>query len=137
MAGIARWNYFKNSSCGRLEQGLEWSLQYSSQSGIARGAMTEKDLKEIHGNMEKELEKHNIKIEKIYYCPHGWDEGCECRKPKPGMLFQAAREYNLDLSKSTFIGDDERDLQAYREMLPVKRASAYRMKSLGGSLCKL
>lgn len=84
----------------------------SNQAGIARGAMTEQDLKEIHGNMEKELEKHNVKIEKIYYCPHGWDDGCECRKPKPGMLFQAAREYDLDLSKSLFIGDDERDLQA-------------------------
>ncbi len=84
----------------------------SNQAGIARGAMTEHDLKEIHGAMEKELEKHNVKIEKIYYCPHGWDDGCECRKPKPGMLFQAAREYDLDLSKSLFIGDDERDLQA-------------------------
>ena len=84
----------------------------SNQAGIARGAMTEHDLKEIHRNMEKELEKHNVEIEKIYYCPHGWDDGCECRKPKPGMLFKAAREYDLDLSKSLFIGDDERDLQA-------------------------
>jgi len=84
----------------------------SNQAGIARGAMTQQDLKEIHGNMEKELKEHNVKIEKIYYCPHGWNEGCECRKPKPGMLFQAAREYDLDLSKSVFIGDDERDLQA-------------------------
>lgn len=84
----------------------------SNQAGIARGAMTEQDLNKIHGNMEKELEKYNVKIEKIYYCSHGWDDGCECRKPKPGMLFQAAREYDLDLSKSTFIGDDERDLQA-------------------------
>ena len=84
----------------------------SNQAGIARGVMTERDLKEIHRSMEKELEKHDVKIEKIYYCPHGWDDGCECRKPKPGMLFQAAREYDLDLSKPTFIGDDERDLQA-------------------------
>ena len=84
----------------------------SNQAGIARGAMTEHDLKEIHRNMEKELEKHNVKIEKIYYCPHGWDDGCKCRKPKPGMLFQAAREYDLDLTKSIFIGDDERDFQA-------------------------
>lgn len=84
----------------------------SNQAGIARGAMTEQDLEKIHENMEKELEKHNVKIQKIYYCPHGWNEGCECRKPKPGMLFQAAREYDLDLSKSLFIGDDERDLHA-------------------------
>lgn len=84
----------------------------TNQAGIARGAMTEQDLKEIHGNLEKELEKHSVKIDGIYCCPHGWNDGCDCRKPKPGMLFQAAREHDLDLSKSTFVGDDERDLQA-------------------------
>ena len=84
----------------------------TNQAGIARGAMTENDLKNIHENLERELEKYNVKIEGIYYCPHGWNDGCECRKPKPGMLFQAAREHDLDLSKTLFIGDDERDLQA-------------------------
>ena len=84
----------------------------TNQAGIARGAMTEQDLKKIHENLENELEKHNVKIEGIYYCPHGWDDGCECRKPKPGMFFQAAIDHDLDLSKSIFIGDDERDLQA-------------------------
>jgi D-glycero-D-manno-heptose 1,7-bisphosphate phosphatase len=74
--------------------------------------MTERDLKKIHANLEKELEKHNVNIEGIYYCPHGWNEECECRKPKPGMFFQAAREHDLDLTKSIFVGDDERDLQA-------------------------
>ena len=83
----------------------------TNQAGIARGAMTEDDLKAIHSNLERELEKENVKIEGIYYCPHGWDDGCECRKPKPGMFFRAAREHDLDLSKSVFIGDDERDLQ--------------------------
>ena len=83
----------------------------TNQAGIARGTMTDQDLREIHSNLERELKKHNVKIEGIYYCPHGWNDGCECRKPKPGMLFQAAREHDLDLSKSTFIGDDERDLQ--------------------------
>lgn len=84
----------------------------TNQAGIARGAMTEKDLKAIHSNLERELEKENVKTEGIYYCPHGWNDGCECRKPKPGMLLQAAREHDLDLSKALFIGDDERDLQA-------------------------
>jgi len=84
----------------------------TNQAGIQRRIMTEQNLRDIHMNLELELEKHNVEIEGIYYCPHGWDEGCECRKPKPGMLFQAAREHDLDLSKSTFIGDDERDLQA-------------------------
>ena len=51
-------------------------------------------------------------IEAMYYCPHDWDEGCECRKPKPGLLFQAQRDLHLDLSRTLFIGDDERDGQA-------------------------
>ena len=84
----------------------------TNQAGISRGAMTEDDLKAIHSILENELGKEGVCIEKIYYCPHGWDDGCECRKPKPGMLFQAAREYDLDLSESIFIGDDKRDLEA-------------------------
>jgi D-glycero-D-manno-heptose 1,7-bisphosphate phosphatase len=43
---------------------------------------------------------------------HDWEAGCECRKPKPGMLFQAQRDFHLDLSRTFFIGDDERDAQA-------------------------
>ena len=48
-------------------------------------------------------------VDAIYYCPHNWDDGCECRKPKAGMLFQAQRDFNLDLSRTWFVGDDERD----------------------------
>ncbi|MCK4364483.1 MAG: HAD-IIIA family hydrolase [Thermoplasmatales archaeon] len=81
----------------------------TNQAGIARGMMTEEDLADIHKKLKEELSKHNVKINGIYYCPHGWDEGCDCRKPKPGMFFQAAREHGIDLSKTIFIGDDERD----------------------------
>jgi D-glycero-D-manno-heptose 1,7-bisphosphate phosphatase len=81
----------------------------SNQAGIARGLMTETDLREIHNQMQQELESCGAQIDKIYYCPHGWDAGCDCRKPKPGMLLQAQREFHLDLSKTYFIGDDERD----------------------------
>ena len=84
----------------------------SNQAGIARGMMTDNDLEEIHRNMVNEIEKKGGKVSDIYYCPHGWDEGCECRKPKPGMFFQAAKEHYIDLTKAVFIGDDERDLQA-------------------------
>jgi histidinol-phosphate phosphatase family protein len=51
-------------------------------------------------------------IDAIYHCPHDWHEGCECRKPKPGMLFRAQKDFHLDLSRTTFIGDDERDASA-------------------------
>jgi len=84
----------------------------SNQAGIARGAMTEADLLEIHRRMTREAVLVGGRIDAIYYCPHNWDEGCECRKPKPGMLFQAQRDFNLDLSRTAFIGDDERDAQA-------------------------
>lgn len=62
--------------------------------------------------MLREIKKSGGKIEKIYYCPHGWDEGCSCRKPEPGMLLQASRENLIDLTKAVFIGDDERDKEA-------------------------
>ena len=84
----------------------------SNQAGIARGMMTEEDLSDIHQKMISEVEKHGGKINDIYYCPHGWDDGCSCRKPKPGMFYQASREHHIDLTKSIFIGDDERDKMA-------------------------
>jgi histidinol-phosphate phosphatase family protein len=84
----------------------------SNQAGIARGAMTEADLLEIHRRMVGETTLAGGSIDAIYYCPHNWEEGCECRKPKPGMLFQAQHDFNLDLNRTPFVGDDDRDAQA-------------------------
>ncbi len=84
----------------------------SNQAGIGRGLMTEEDLKEIHGKFLEVCKKEKINIKGIYYCPHDWDDGCFCRKPKPGMLFKAASDYHFDLTKTIFIGDDRRDEQA-------------------------
>ncbi|OGH51528.1 MAG: hypothetical protein A3H17_01605 [Candidatus Levybacteria bacterium RIFCSPLOWO2_12_FULL_37_14] len=84
----------------------------SNQAGIGRGVMTEEDLKEIHRKFLEACAKESINIVGIYYCPHNWDEGCFCRKPKPGMLFKAAADHSFDLTKAIFIGDDERDKQA-------------------------
>lgn len=84
----------------------------SNQAGINRGAMTHADLADIHMKMVKEVEQSGGRIDAIYYCPHDWEEGCSCRKPKPGMLFSAQHDFNLDLSRTLFIGDDERDAQA-------------------------
>jgi len=81
----------------------------SNQAGINRGALTEADLAAIHERMRSEAADA---IGPIYHCPHDWDEGCDCRKPSPGMLFQAQRELDLDLTRTPFIGDDERDGQA-------------------------
>lgn len=84
----------------------------SNQAGIARGEMTETDLAQIHEHMLNDARQAGGDIHAIYYCPHGWDDGCACRKPQPGMLFSAQRDFHLDLSQTCFIGDDERDAQA-------------------------
>lgn len=84
----------------------------SNQAGIARGAMTHDDLVAVHARMMREAQDAGGRIDGIYVCPHGWDDGCACRKPAPGMLFAAQRDHDLDLSRTTFVGDDERDAQA-------------------------
>src|SRR3989338_7229003 len=74
--------------------------------------MTERDLAGIHENMIRELKQQGVRIDGIYHCPHEINAGCECRKPKPGLLYRAAREHYLDLTKSIFIGDTEGDCKA-------------------------
>ena len=84
----------------------------SNQAGIGRGIMTEADLSQIHERMRTEAEQAGGRIDAIFHCPHDWNDGCECRKPSPGLLFQAQRALNLDLTRTPFFGDDERDADA-------------------------
>ena len=74
--------------------------------------MRESDLNDIHIKMCEEARKNGGEISYIYYCPHHWDEECDCRKPKPGMLLQAQKDLLFDISKTYFIGDDDRDGEA-------------------------
>jgi D-glycero-D-manno-heptose 1,7-bisphosphate phosphatase len=87
-------------------------LIVSNQAGVARGALAPKTLAEIDRRMKQEARLAGGLVEASYYCPHGWDEGCACRKPVPGLLYQAQRDFHLDLTRTVFIGDDERDAQA-------------------------
>jgi D-glycero-D-manno-heptose 1,7-bisphosphate phosphatase len=93
----------------------------TNQSGIARGLLTEADLRGIHTHLTALLAREGARVDAIYYCPHHPDIGdaryrrrCECRKPAPGMLVQAARDLGLDLARSAFIGDHATDLEAGR-----------------------
>lgn len=95
-----------------LKQAGYKTILATNQAGVARGAMSEGDLRHLHERMQAVLRDAGAGLDAIYYCPHGWDEGCFCRKPRPGLLFQAQREHHLDLTKTVFIGDDERDLEA-------------------------
>lgn len=114
---VRNWSEWKwlpgaKESLRRLNEAGFKVILVSNQAGIHRGAMTGQDLQDLHAQMVQEVEQSGGRIDAIYFCPHDWDEGCECRKPKPGMLFQAQHDFNLDLSRTLFIGDDERDAQA-------------------------
>lgn len=84
----------------------------TNQAGIGKGLYNEKQLADIHGRMLDSIVEFGGSIQSIYYCPHSPNAGCECRKPKPGMLIQAAREHNIDISNTHFIGDSLTDIQA-------------------------
>src|SRR3989338_664984 len=114
---IRSWKQFKFlpgaiKSLGLLKRNGFRLILISNQAGIGRGLMTEKDLKKIHENMQKALKRGNADLDAIYCCPHSWEDNCECRKPKPGMILRAANDLSFDVTKAVFIGDDERDIQA-------------------------
>jgi D-glycero-D-manno-heptose 1,7-bisphosphate phosphatase len=86
----------------------------TNQRGIALGKVRFKDVEDIHSRMKEAFAKHGVEIAGIYFCPHDIPENCQCRKPKPGLLLQAAQEHALDLSRSWMIGDAISDIEAGR-----------------------
>ena len=101
------------------------AIVVSNQPVVARGDCTFEELEQIHNKLETELGRAGAYLDAIYFCPHHPDKGfpgeiaelkidCACRKPKPGMLLQAAKDFNIDLSRSYMVGDSTRDIQAGR-----------------------
>lgn len=84
----------------------------SNQSGLARGLFDEAMLEKIHAKMRRMLADKGGEVAAIYFCPHAPDSQCNCRKPKPGLLMQFARDKEADLTQVYFIGDSWRDIQA-------------------------
>jgi len=87
-------------------------LIVTNQAGIAKGLYLEKDYFIFKKEMHKRLEEQGITITAEYFCPHNPDEHCNCRKPNPGMLEKAAKDFNLDLEKCWMIGDKSSDILA-------------------------
>ncbi len=83
----------------------------TNQSGVARGYFSEETLARIHDKMKKELAREGTFVDAIYYCPHHPDDNCDCRKPRPKMVLQAAQDSNIDLSQSFVIGDLKMDIE--------------------------
>ncbi len=94
----------------------------TNQSGIARGYYSENDYEKLSDWMVKELEKRDIHIKKMYYCPHHPDskiekykKNCKCRKPELGLFYEAIKELDIDLNSSIAIGDRDRDVAICKE----------------------
>src|SRR5437879_12574386 len=86
----------------------------TNQSGVARGYVRDSWGHELHQLMMQQLSKSGARIDAIYYCPHTPSENCNCRKPRTGMLEQAARERALDLRRSFVVGDRHADVELAR-----------------------
>ncbi|NQU88406.1 MAG: HAD family hydrolase [Mariniphaga sp.] len=86
----------------------------TNQAGIARNYYTEKDVIKLNNWMVEKFREKGIIINEVYFCPHHPDftGECECRKPKPGMILEAIKKYNIDPAKSVLIGDKESDIMA-------------------------
>ena len=83
----------------------------TNQSGIQRGYFTQKDFINLTNWMKEKFKENGINILNVYYCPHGPEDNCECRKPKIGMITQAIGDFDIDLNKSWLIGDKISDIQ--------------------------
>ncbi len=86
----------------------------SNQSGIARGRITPDEARAVHDRVVEAFRGGGVEFAGAYYCPHGPDDGCRCRKPAPGMLHDAARDLGIDLSSSVMVGDKPSDVDAGR-----------------------
>ncbi len=128
--------FLRNINDFELIQGIGDAIQKINEQGylaivvtnqpvIARGELSKEELEEIHNRMETELGREGAYLDGIYVCPHHPDKGyegevaelkfdCVCRKPKPGMLLCAAKDFNINLEESWMVGDRESDIKAGR-----------------------
>ena len=83
----------------------------TNQSGIGRGLFSEETLTEMHRKLESAVQEGGGVLTAIYHCPHLPGDGCSCRKPEPGMILRGAREYEIDLNSSYFVGDRPEDIR--------------------------
>ena len=96
---------------GRLNQASVPVIVVTNQSGVGRGYFPEQLVRDVHERLKMELLKVGARLDAVYYCPHVSADECNCRKPRTGMLEQAARELRLDLKSSFVVGDRHSDVE--------------------------
>jgi len=84
----------------------------TNQSAIARGLIEPSTLAAIHSRMQRAVQDAGGRIDAVFFCPHGPDDGCDCRKPRPGMVLEILRRFRVDPADALLAGDSLRDLQA-------------------------
>lgn len=114
----------------------------TNQSGVARGYFTLKQLARVHRRFTKLLKEKGAGVDGIYFCPHGPDGDCSCRKPRPGMGKQAAKKFKIDLPKSYMVGDQPRDIQfaknlGVKSVLVLTGGGRSARKEAGGAASKV
>ena len=110
----AEWKPIPGSleAIARLTQGGWRVVVATNQSGIARGLFDMAALNAIHAEMHRAVGLAGGRIDAIFFCPHAADSGCECRKPKPGLLLDIASRMDVGLAEVPMVGDSLRDLEA-------------------------
>jgi D-glycero-D-manno-heptose 1,7-bisphosphate phosphatase len=111
---IEEWRPIDGSldAIARLTQAGYRVVVATNQSGIARGLFDTSTLIAIHDRLQQAAAQAGGRIDAFFFCPHAADSACECRKPKPGMLLEIARRFNVSLSDVYMVGDAQRDLEA-------------------------
>jgi D-glycero-D-manno-heptose 1,7-bisphosphate phosphatase len=96
----------------RLKHGGYTVVVATNQSGLARGFFDIEALSAMHKKMDDMLADIGCRIDAVFYCPHAPDDGCDCRKPRPGMLLEIGQRFNVSLQDVVFIGDSISDVKA-------------------------
>ena len=86
----------------------------TNQSAIHRKMISKEDLDVIHDMMKKNVQSNGGEIKDIFYCPHIPQDKCDCRKPKPGLIYRAKKRYRIDLKASIMVGDSAKDIECAR-----------------------
>lgn len=98
----------------RLTENGYTLIVITNQSAVARGFITPEELNAIHKTMCETVKQHGGRITDIFFCPHLPEERCSCRKPKPGLIYQAKQRYDIDLARSVMVGDSAKDIGCAR-----------------------
>lgn len=114
---VTRWEEVRfipgvATAISRLNKSGFRVIVISNQRCVAKGLVTEEQVAALHRKILQELADQGAVIDAVYFCPHDAEPKCECRKPAPGMLLQAAKEHQIDLAASWMIGDSRADVAA-------------------------